>query len=139
VYFGGPYKGRTPDEAKAKAIGDSAKKLKKIYLKDGGRTIHYRMEGKYGASKIVLRPAPPGTGIIAGGAVRSLCEVAGIKDVVIKNIASRNPVTSIKAAMACLRSSRSPRNIAAARGKKVAEIFGEVATAHEENSVASAA
>ena len=94
-----------------------------ISLKEG-RTIHHDIFGKDGSGKIKLRSAPKGTGIIAGGAIRSVCEVLGIQDVVAKSVGTSNPHNMIKATFEAFSFMNSPRSIASKRGKKVSEIFG---------------
>ena len=115
--------------AKAKQVPDAIKKanelarrnLVQIPLRDG-RTIHHDIFGKDGAGKIKLRAAPKGTGIIAGGAIRSVCEVIGIQDVVAKSLGSANPHNVLKACVNGLRSQNSPKILSAIRGKKISEM-----------------
>ena len=115
--------------AKAKQVPDAIKKatqtaknnMFKIPLQ-GGRTLHHDVFSKDGAGKVILRAAPSGTGIIAGGPIRALCEVAGIKDVVAKSLGSSNPLNVLRACIKGLRNQNSPKNIAYTRGKKIAEI-----------------
>ena len=116
--------------AKAKQVPDAIKKatesaknnLFKIPLREG-RTLHHDVMGKDGAGKVLLRAAPSGTGIIAGGAIRAVCEVLGIKDIVAKSIGSSNPMNVLRACVKGLKSQNSPKIIADFRGKKVAEII----------------
>ena len=115
--------------AKAKQVPDAIKKatqsaknnLIKIPLRDG-RTLHHDIVAKDGAGKVLLRSAPSGTGIIAGGPIRATCEVAGIKDIVAKSMGSSNPINVLRACIKGLRSQNSPKFIANLRGKKVTEI-----------------
>ena len=115
--------------AKAKQVPDAIKKandlakrnLIQIPLREG-RTIHHDIYGKDGAGKIKLRSAPKGTGIIAGGPVRAVCEVLGIKDIVAKSIGTSNPHNVIRACMKALSKQNSPKNISNLRNKKVSEI-----------------
>ena len=115
--------------AKAKQVPDAIKKanelakrkLIQIPLKDG-RTIHHDIFGKDGAGKIKLRSAPKGTGIIAGGPVRAVCEVLGIKDIVAKSIGTSNPHNVIRAFIKALSNQRSPKYISNIRNKKISEI-----------------
>lgn len=115
--------------AKAKQVPDAIRKatqtaknnLFRIPLRDG-RTLHHDVLSKEGAGKVLLRSAPSGTGIIAGGPVRAACEVVGIKDVVAKSLGSSNPINVLKACLKGLKSQNSPKHIADARGKKIAEI-----------------
>ena len=87
-------------------------------------SIPHEVEGVFGKSKVLMRPAPEGTGVIAGGSVRAVVELAGIKNITTKSYGSRNPVNSVKAAFAGLKSMRSPEHVAALRGKTVEEILG---------------
>ena len=111
--------------AKAKQVPDAIKKaneiarrnLIKIPLKEG-RTLHHDVTGKNGSGKVFLRAAPAGTGIIAGGAIRSVCEVLGIQDVVAKSSGSANPHNVLKACVNGLKSQSSPKILSAIRGKK---------------------
>jgi len=115
--------------AKAKQVPDAIKKatqkarvnLFKVPLKDG-RTLHHDVLSKDGAGKVLLRTAPSGTGIIAGGPIRAACEVVGIKDVVAKSLGSSNPINVLRACIKGLRKQKSPKHIAIIRGKKIAEI-----------------
>ena len=88
-----------------------------------GRTIHHDTLGKDGAGKIKLRSAPKGTGIIAGGPVRAVCEVLGIKDIVAKSLGTANPHNVIRACMKALSNQNSPKNISLIRNKKISEII----------------
>ena len=116
--------------AKAKQVPDAIKKaneletgnLVQIPLREG-RTIHNDIFGKDGAGKIKLRAAPKGTGIIAGGAVRAVCEVLGIKDIVAKSLGTANPHNVIRACMKALSKQNSPKNISSIRNKKISEII----------------
>ena len=115
--------------AKAKQVPDAIKKatqsaknnLIKIPLRDG-RTLHHDVFAKDGAGKVMLRSAPSGTGIIAGGPVRAACEVAGIKDVVAKSMGSSNPINVLRACIKALKNQNSPKSIANYRGKSIDEI-----------------
>ena len=115
--------------AKAKQVPDAIKKatstaknnLIKISLRDG-RTLHHDIIAKDGAGKVLLRSAPSGTGIIAGGPIRATCEVAGIKDIVAKSMGSSNPINVLRACIKALRNQKSSKFIANLRGKKIAEI-----------------
>ena len=104
-----------------KATDDAKRNLIKIPLKDG-RTLHHDVKGKNGSGKVYLRSAPAGTGIIAGGAIRSVCEVLGIQDVVAKSLGSANPHNVLKACVNGLKSQNSPKILSAIRGKKISEI-----------------
>tara|TARA_B100000427_G_scaffold329491_1_gene345934 strand:- start:3219 stop:3719 length:501 start_codon:yes stop_codon:yes gene_type:complete len=111
---------QVPDAIK-KATENAKNKLMKIPLRDG-RTLHHDVLGKDGAGKVLLRSAPSGTGIIAGGPIRAACEVIGIKDIVAKSIGSSNPMNVLRACIKGLRSQSSPKLIAKLRGKNIAEI-----------------
>jgi len=115
--------------AKAKQVPDAIKKatqnaknnLFKIPLREG-RTLHHDILAKDGAGRVLLRAAPSGTGIIAGGPIRAACEVLGIKDIVCKSMGSSNPMNVLRACVKGLKSQRSPKYIATVRGKKIAEV-----------------
>jgi len=104
-----------------KATETAKNQLFKIPLRDG-RTLHHDVLGKDGAGKVLLRSAPSGTGIIAGGPIRAACEVLGIKDIVAKSLGSQNPINVLRACIKGLRSQNSPKSIAKIRGKNIAEI-----------------
>ena len=115
--------------AKAKQVPDAIKKatqsaknnLIKISLRDG-RTLHHDIVAKAGAGKVLLRSAPSGTGIIAGGPIRATCEVAGIKDIVAKSMGSSNPINVLRACIKGLMNQNSPKFLANLRGKTIAEL-----------------
>jgi len=115
--------------AKSKQVPDAIKKatelaknnLFKIPLRES-RTLHHDVYGKDGAGKVLLRTAPSGTGIIAGGPIRAACEVLGIKDVVAKSLGSSNPMNVLRACLKALKSQNSPKLIAKTRGKSISEI-----------------
>ena len=119
--------------AKAKQVPDAIKKatqsaknnLIKIPLKEG-RTLHHDIVAKDGAGKVLLRSAPSGTGIIAGGPIRATCEVAGIKYIVAKAIGSSNPINVLRACIKGLMNQSSPKFLANLRGKKIAELTKKV-------------
>ena len=119
----GTGKAKEVPEAIKKATDDAKKNMVRVPLKEG-RTLHHDMKGHYGAGKVVLRSAPSGTGIIAGGPMRAVFETLGIQDIVAKSIGTSNPHNMIKATFDAFSSMHSPRNIANKRGKKVADIFG---------------
>ena len=112
---------QVPDAIK-KATETAKKNLFKIALREG-RTLHHDVLGKDGAGKVLLRSAPSGTGIIAGGAIRSACEVLGIKDIVAKSLGSSNPINVLRACVKGLKSQKSPKVLAHIRGKNVSEII----------------
>jgi small subunit ribosomal protein S5 len=111
---------QVPDAIK-KATEDAKRNQIKIPLKEG-RTLHHDIYGKNGAGKIFMRSAPPGTGIIAGGPVRAVCEVLGIQDVVAKSLGSANPHNVLKACIRGLASQSSPKLLSSIRGKKISDI-----------------
>ena len=86
-------------------------------------TIPHEILGRYGAGRVLLRPASPGTGVIAGGPVRAILEVAGVRDVLTKCIGTNNPINVVRATIKALEEIHSPQAIAAKRGKKVKEIL----------------
>ena len=109
-------------EAILKGIADAKKNLVKISL--AGDTIPHDVIGIYDAGSVLLKPAPEGTGVIAGGAVRAVMEAVGIKNICAKCLRSNNPQNVVKATMEGLKSLRSPEQVAAIRGKSVEEIVG---------------
>jgi small subunit ribosomal protein S5 len=118
----GAGKAREVPEAIRKATERAKRSMVRVPMKEG-RTLHHDIEGRYGAGKVVLRTAPPGTGIIAGGPLRAVFETLGIGDVVAKSLGSRNPHNMVKATFAALERCASPRSVANRRGKKVSELF----------------
>ena len=114
---------QVPDAIK-KATQNAKKNLIKIPLRDG-RTLHHDIIAKDGAGKVLLRSAPSGTGIIAGGPIRAACEVIGIKDIVAKSMGSSNPINVLRACIKGLKNQNSPKFIANLRGKKIAEVTKE--------------
>src|SRR6202046_4896828 len=119
----GTGKAREVPEAIRKATEAAKRRMRRVPLREG-RTIHHDVRGRYGAGKVVLRTAPAGTGIIAGGPMRAVFEALGIRDVVAKSVGSSNPHNMIKATFAALNHATSPRAVAARRGKKVNEVLG---------------
>ncbi|MFV0431795.1 MAG: 30S ribosomal protein S5 [Alphaproteobacteria bacterium] len=117
----GTGKAREVPEAIRKATEEARKKMIRIPLKEG-RTLHHDQRGRYGAGRVMLRTAPPGTGIIAGGPMRAVFESLGIQDVVAKSIGSQNPHNMVKATLDALQRMNSPRMVATRRGLKVGEI-----------------
>ena len=109
-------------EAIIKGIADAKKNMVKVSL--DGTTIPHEIYGIFGAGTVLLKPAPEGTGVIAGGAVRAVMDAVGIKNVYSKCLRSNNPQNVVKATMAGLTSLRSPEQVAAVRGKTVEEIVG---------------
>jgi small subunit ribosomal protein S5 len=127
----GTGKAKEVPEAIRKATDDAKKNMVRVPLKEG-RTLHHDMKGHYGAGRVVLRSAPSGTGIIAGGPMRAVFETLGVQDIVAKSIGTSNPHNMIKATFDAFSSMHSPRNVANKRGRKVAEIFGNNPKATEE-------
>ena len=119
----GAGKAREVPEAIRKATEQAKRAMVRIPLREG-RTLHHDIEGHYGAGRVVLRSAPQGTGIIAGGPMRAVFEALGVQDVVAKSVGTSNPHNMIKAAFAALSGSVSPRSVAARRGRKVSDILG---------------
>lgn len=119
----GAGKAREVPEAIRKATEQAKRTMVRVPLREG-RTLHHDIRGDYGAGHVVLRAAPAGTGIIAGGPMRAIFESLGVQDVVAKSTGSSNPHNMIKATFDALTRVRSPRAVAAKRGKKVSEIFG---------------
>ena len=114
--------GEVPDAIK-KAIQDANKKMITIPLIDG-RTVAHEMIGTSGAARVIIKPAPAGTGIIAGGSVRAILELAGIRDVVSKSLGARTKINTATAALNALKAMKTPEHVAALRGKTVEEILG---------------
>jgi small subunit ribosomal protein S5 len=119
----GSGKAREVPEAIRKATEQARRGMVRVPLREG-RTLHHDIRSSYGAGKVIVRAAKPGTGIIAGGPMRAIFEALGIHDVVAKSVGSPNPHNMVKATFAALTGAASPRAVAARRGKKVAEIFG---------------
>jgi len=116
-------KAREVPEAIRKATEAAKRNMIRVPLREG-RTLHHDVIGRFGAGHVVLRSAPAGTGIIAGGPMRSVFETLGVQDVVTKSIGTSNPYNMVKATFEALKSMSSPRQVAAKRGKKVSEIVG---------------
>ena len=104
-----------------KAMEEARRNIVKVSLKNG--TLHHRVMGHHGASRVMLSPAPKGTGIIAGGPMRAVFEVMGITDVVAKSHGSSNPYNMVRATLDALRNATTPAEVAAKRGKSVEDIF----------------
>jgi len=117
----GAGKAREVPEAIRKATDQARKTMIRVPLREG-RTLHHDIKGRFGAGKVTMRAAPPGTGIIAGGPTRAVFEALGVQDVVAKSVGTSNPYNMIKAAFDGLQNTQSPRMVAARRGMKVAEV-----------------
>ena len=115
-------KAREVPEAIRKATEKAKRTLIRVPLREG-RTLHHDVTGRFGAGRVVLRAAPPGTGVIAGGPMRAVFETVGVQDVVTKSIGSSNPYNMVRATFDALTKLNSPRAVAARRGKKVSEII----------------
>ena len=114
-------KAKEVPEAIKKATDSAKKGLFRVSLREG-RTLHHDIIGSHGSSKVVMRSAPSGTWIIAGGSVRAIFELLGIQDIVAKSVGSANPYNIIRAAVDGLRQQKSPKVIAARRSKKISNI-----------------
>jgi small subunit ribosomal protein S5 len=119
----GTGKAREVPEAIRKATDQAKRGMIRVPLREG-RTLHHDVNGHYGAGRVVLRSAPAGTGIIAGGPMRAIFEALGVADVVTKSIGSSNPHNMIKATFDALGIVMSPRLVAARRGRRVSEVLG---------------
>ncbi len=115
-------KAKEVPEAIRKATEQAKRAMVRVPLREG-RTLHHDIEGRHGAGKVVMRTAPQGTGIIAGGPMRAVFEMLGVQDVVAKSIGSQNPYNMIRATLNGLAKEASPRMVAQRRGKKVADIL----------------
>ena len=118
----GTGKAKEVPEAVRKATEDAKTKMVRVHLKDN-RTLHHDIVGRFGAGKVILRSASPGTGIIAGGPMRALFESLGIKDVVAKSTGTSNPHNMLKATFDAFKKSESPKSIASKRSKKISEVL----------------
>lgn len=119
----GSGKAREVPEAIRKGTEQAKRNMIRVPLREG-RTLHHDVRGRYGAGRVVLRAAPPGTGIIAGGPMRAVFETLGVQDVVAKSLGTQNPHNMIKATFEALKTLQSPRMVATRRGRKVGDIVG---------------
>jgi small subunit ribosomal protein S5 len=114
-------KAREVPLAISKAVDDAKKNL--FTVPKHGQTITHEVLGRFGAARVLLRPASPGTGVIAGGGVRAVLELGGIRDVLAKSLGTTNPINMLKAAEVALRDLRRPEEVAQARGKAVRDVL----------------
>jgi small subunit ribosomal protein S5 len=114
-------KAREVPDAIRKATEQAQRKMIRVPLREG-RTVHHDILGHFGAGRVVIRSAPAGTGIKAGGPMRAVFEVLGVQDVVAKSVGSTNPHNMVKATFDALRQATSPRQVAARRGKKLTDV-----------------
>ena len=117
----GKGKSKEVPTAVQKAMEESRRQLVKVSLKNG--SIHHKVMGHHGAASVMLAPAPKGTGIIAGGPMRVVCEVVGVTDIVAKSHGSSNPYNMVRATLDALQKVTTPANVAAKRGKSVEDLF----------------
>ena len=117
-------KAREVPLAISKAVDDAKKNL--FSVPKHGQTITHEVLGRFGASRVLLRPASPGTGVIAGGGVRAVLELGGIRDVLAKSLGTTNPINMLKAAEVALRELRRPEYVARIRGKSIRDVLPEV-------------
>ena len=121
---GGSGKAREVPEAIRKATEQARRRMVRVPLREG-RTLHHDVQGRFGAGKVIIRAAPPGTGIIAGGPMRAVFEMLGVKDVVAKSVGSSNPQNMVKATFDALGRCHSPRAVAAKRNLTVGLVLGQ--------------
>jgi len=114
-------KAREVPLAISKAVEDAKKNL--FTVPKHGQTITHQVLGRFGAARVLLRPASEGTGVIAGGGVRAVLELGGIRDVLAKSLGTTNPINMLKAAEVALRQLRRPEEVARARGKQISEVL----------------
>ncbi|GBD41631.1 30S ribosomal protein S5 [bacterium HR39] len=119
----GTGKAREVPEAVRKATEDAKRNMIRVPLRQG-RTLHHDVQGHFGSGRVILRSAPPGTGVIAGGPMRAVFECLGVQDVVCKSLGSSNPHNIVRATFDALSRCVSPRAVAVKRGKRVSEIVG---------------
>ena len=134
----GKGKAREVPEAISKATAAARKKMVRVPLKEG-RTLHHDGKGHFGAGKVTVRTAPPGTGIIAGGPMRAVFESLGVADVVTKSVGTSNPYNMIRATFDALTNQTSPKSVAQRRGKKVSDLLGRGGASEAEAEADAAA
>lgn len=118
----GTGKSREVPQSVSKAMERARHAMKRVPLKNG--SLHHAVEGRHGASRVIMMPAPEGSGVIAGGPMRAVCDAVGIRNVVAKAYGSTNPYNLVRATLNALENLRSPADIAAKRGKTVEELLG---------------
>ena len=133
----GKGKAREVPEAIRKATEEAKRNMVRVPLREG-RTLHHDGKGHHGAGKVVLRAAPPGTGVIAGGPMRAVMEALGVQDVVAKSLGSSNPYNMVRATFNALQRQANPRSVAAKRGLKVQDIVGRRSDGASEAGMADA-
>jgi len=116
-------KAREVPEAISKATAAAKKAMVRVPLREG-RTLHHDGKGHFGAGRVTVRTAPPGTGIIAGGPMRAIFESLGVHDVVTKSVGTSNPYNMIRATFEALKEQTSPKSVSQRRGKKIADLLG---------------
>ena len=121
---GGSGKAREVPEAIRKATEQARRRMVRVPLREG-RTLHHDVKGRFGAGKVIVRAAPPGTGIIAGGPMRAVFEMLGVKDVVAKSVGTSNPQNMVKATFDALGRCHSPRAVAGKRNRTVSQVLGQ--------------
>ena len=119
----GHAKAKEVPDAIRKATDQAKRSMIRVPLREG-RTIHHDVVGHFGAGRVLLRSAPQGTGIIAGGPLRAIFEAIGIQDIVAKALGTNNPYNMVNAAFEAMKNMQSPRTVAARRSKKVADVLG---------------
>ena len=132
----GKGKAKEVPEAIRKATDQAKRGMIRVPLREG-RTLHHDTFGHFGAGKVVLRAAPAGTGIIAGGPMRAIFEALGVADVVTKSIGTSNPYNMIRATFEALGEQTSPKSVAQRRGKKIADLLGRGGSQTAEADVAA--
>jgi small subunit ribosomal protein S5 len=128
-------KAREVPLAISKAVDDAKKNL--FTVPKHGQTITHEVLGQFDAARVLLRPASPGTGVIAGGGVRAVLELGGIRDVLAKSLGTTNPINMLKAAEVALKQLRRPEDVAKARGKSISDVLPYRAPAPVEEEVAT--
>lgn len=126
----GSGKAREVPEAIQKATQQAKRNMVRVPLREG-RTLHHDVKARFGAGRVIMRSAEPGTGVIAGGPLRAVFEALGIQDIVAKSVGSSNPYNMVKAALSALQQMESPRMVAARRGRKVNEVLGRSASSEK--------